>query len=143
MLIKQVSVFLENKRGRIEKVTKCLADEGINIRALSIADTTDFGILRMILSDPDQAGSVLRENGFTVTITDVIALTVDDQPGGLSRALSIIGKNNIGIEYIYAFIGKSQGKAQVVLRTETPETSAKLLQEAGYEVLDSIHAYAM
>lgn len=143
MLIKQVSVFIENKKGRIEKVTKCLSDEGINIRALSIADTTDFGILRMIVSDPDQAGTVLRENGFTVTITDVIALTVDDQPGGLSKALSVIGKNNIGIEYIYAFIGHCQGKAHVVLRTEAPEMSSKLLQEAGFEVLDSIQAYAL
>ncbi|MGI6563523.1 MAG: ACT domain-containing protein [Clostridia bacterium] len=143
MLVKQVSVFLENKRGRVEKVTRCLAEEGINIRALSIADTSDFGILRMIVNDPDRAAKVLRDNGFTVTITDVIALTVEDQPGGLAKALSVIGKNNIEIEYIYAFIGSSKGKAQVVIRTEMPELSTKLLEEAGFEILDSIHAYAL
>ncbi len=141
MLIKQISVFLENKKGRIEKVTKCLGEKGINISALSIADTTDFGILRMIVSDPEKAKDILKENGFTVNITEVIAVAIEDNPGGLAKALAVIGEKEIGIEYIYAFISKSEGKAHVVLRTETPEKAITALEHAGFEVLNSNQAY--
>lgn len=140
-MIKQISVFLENKKGRIEKVTRCLGEAKINITALSIADTTDFGILRMIVSDPELAKDILQKNGFTVNITEVIAVAIEDRPGGLADALALIGRNDIGIEYIYAFVSRSEGLAHVVLRTENSEEAVNILREGGFDVLDSSKAY--
>ena len=95
MRVMQISIFLENKSGRLSEVTKVLGDNGINIRALSLADTTDFGILRLIVNDTDKASNVLKENGFTVGKTEVIAVEVDDRPGGLARILKILNQENI------------------------------------------------
>jgi hypothetical protein len=141
MLVKQISVFLENKEGRIAKVTKVLSDNAINIRALSIADTTEFGILRIIVDRPVEAEKALKIGGFTVSITEVIAIAIDDQPGGLADALDILHTNKISVEYLYAFISKTSAKANVILRVENCESAITCLQGRGYIVLTASEVY--
>lgn len=136
MKIKQISIFLENKKGRLYEALKALAESGINIRALSIADTSEFGILRLIVSDPEKAKDVLERNDFTVKITNVIAIAVPDKPGGLAEALKFIYDADINVEYIYAFVEKSGEKAVVVLRTENLDKTISLLQSKGITLLD-------
>ncbi|HOQ17371.1 MAG TPA: acetolactate synthase [Defluviitaleaceae bacterium] len=115
MLIKQLSVFLENKSGRLTEVTKTLGDLDINISALSIADTAEYGILRMILTDPDKAYKALKEKGFSVRLTDVLCIATPHRPGELAKALDILSKNGISVEYMYAFeVGE---KAFIVIKT--------------------------
>lgn len=116
MLVKQISVFLENKSGRLAEVTRTLGDNNIDISALSIADTTDFGILRLIVDKPEKAEEVLKAEGFTVSSTSVIAIRVQDKPGGLAQALGVLDKENIDIEYMYAFVSKTEDEALVILR---------------------------
>ncbi len=135
MKIKQLSVFLENKRGRLYEALKALADAGINIRALSIADTSEFGILRMIVTDPQKAKEILENNEFTVKLTNVIAMAVKDKPGGLAESLRYLYDANINIEYIYAFVEKSGEKAVVVIRTENLDKTISLLQEKDIKLL--------
>lgn len=143
MLVKQISVFLENKSGRLAEVTDVLAKNSINISALSIADTTDFGILRLIVSSPVDAEKILKENGFTVSITNVIAISVNDKPGGLAEVLKILDKNSIGIEYIYAFVAKITDKALVIIRVEEIEKAVKVLESNNIEVLNSSKVYGL
>src|SRR5512143_764081 len=102
--VEQIYVFLENKAGRLAEVTRILGDAGINIRALSLADTSDFGILRLIVNDREKANAVLKENGFTVSKTEVVAVEVPDRPGGLSQILQTLDNNSINVEYMYAFV---------------------------------------
>lgn len=135
MKIKQLSIFLENKRGRLFEALNALAKEGINIRALSIADTSEFGILRLIVTDPEKAKEILENNEFTVKLTNVIAIAVADKPGGLAEALKHLYEANINIEYIYAFVEKSGEKAVVVLRTENLDKTISLLQEKNIKLL--------
>lgn len=135
MAIKQLSVFLENKKGRLWKSLNTLKDENIDIRALSIADTSDFGILRMIVSDPVKAQKLL-EKEFAVSLADVLAIEVEDQPGGLESALSLLNDNDVNVEYIYAFVEKKTSKALVVLRTEDNDLSLKLLKDNGFSVIE-------
>ena len=116
MLVKQISVFLENKSGRLAEVTRTLGDNNIDISALSIADTTDFGILRLIVDKPEKAEEVLKAEGFTVSSTSVIAIRVQDKPGGLAQALGVLDKENVDIEYMYAFVSKTEDEALVILR---------------------------
>lgn len=137
MRVKQISVFLENKSGRLADVTRTLAQNQINIKALSIADTTDFGILRLIVNKPEQAEKVLSDNGFTVSATDVVAIAVSDVPGGLSTALEVLEKDGIGIEYMYAFVGKQEEEALVILRVENHTKAIQLLQANNVKVLTS------
>lgn len=141
MLVKQISVFLENKSGRLAEVTKILGSKGINISALSIADTTDFGILRLIVNDPEKTEEALKENGFTVSSTSVIAIGVSDEPGGLAVALEILDREQIGIEYMYAFIGKSSETAHVILRVEEPDRAIGVLSQSRIKVLSSSDVY--
>ncbi len=141
MLVRQISVFLENKAGRLAEVTKILGSEGIDISALSIADTTDFGILRLIVNDPARAEKVLKENDFAVSLTNVIAIAVRDTPGGLSEALDILEKESIGIEYMYAFVGKSGNEAMVILKVEDPDKAVKYLQRDGIKVISADTVY--
>ncbi len=141
MLVRQISVFLENKAGRLAEVTKILGSEGIDISALSIADTTDFGILRLIVNDPARAENVLKQNGFAVSLTNVIAIAVRDKPGGLAEALDILEKESIGIEYMYAFVGKSGNEAMVILRVEDPDKAVKYLQGNGIKVISADTVY--
>ncbi|MBR0471588.1 MAG: acetolactate synthase [Methanosphaera sp.] len=135
MAIKQLSVFLENKQGRLWKALNTLKTENIDIRALSIADTSDFGILRIIVSDTKKAKEAL-EKEFAVSIADVLAIEVEDQPGGLEAALLLLNDNNVNVEYIYAFVEKKTSKALVVLRTEDNELSLSLLKDNGFSVVE-------
>ncbi|HBQ63674.1 MAG TPA: acetolactate synthase [Clostridiales bacterium] len=135
MLVKQISVFLENKSGRLAEVTRILGSRGINISALCIADTTDFGILRLIVNQPENAEQVLKDKGFTVSCTSVVAIGMDDRPGGLSEVLEVLGNAGIGIEYLYAFIGRKKGYAYVILRMEDPGKAIEVLTLAGVHIL--------
>ena len=128
MLIKQISIFVENKVGKLGNIIEVLAENKIDISALSIADTTDFGILRIIVDNPELAVIVLKEHGVTVKCTDVIALAIDDNPGGLSEVLETLTKNNVTIEYMYAFVGKMEGKALMVFKTDDMEKTEKVLE---------------
>jgi len=134
MLQKQISVFIENKRGRLAEVTKCLGDNGIDLSALSIADTADFGILRLIVDKPEQAELALREGGFAVSVTEVIALSVEDRPGGLAAALRVMDGLGIDIEYMYAFIKRHEDKAMVIMRVDKPAEAIELLRGAPVEL---------
>lgn len=137
MLVKQISLFLENKSGRLAEVTKVLGRNNIDISALSIADTTDFGILRLILNKPEEAEQILRDNGFTVSCTDVIAIAIPDVPGSLSKALEVLDGETIGIEYMYAFVGKTDDEALVILRIENAEKGIAALKKNNIRVLSS------
>jgi hypothetical protein len=143
MLVKQISVFLENKSGRLAEVTRVLGNDGIDISALSIADTTDFGILRLIVNKPERAEELLKDNGFTVSCTNVIAIAITDKPGGLAVALEILENEAIGIEYMYAFVGKTTDDALVILRVENPEKAIKTLSENNIKVLSSTNVYEL
>lgn len=143
MLVKQISVFLENKSGRLAEVTKILGKENINISALSIADTTDFGILRLIVNQPEKAENVLKENGLTVSCTSVIAIGVKDQPGGLASALEILERESIGIEYMYAFVGKTTDEALVILRVDSPEKAVVTLENSNINLISSKTVYEL
>lgn len=142
MIIKQLSVFLENRTGRLTELTGILAENGINISAFSIADTKDYGILRMIVGKPHKAAEVLHEKGFTVKITDVVAMIVPHHPGGLHKALEIISDNNIAIDYMYAF-ASGEEKASVVIRAESLERMIEVLQEHKMELLRKSDVYQL
>ncbi|MFW6021926.1 MAG: ACT domain-containing protein [Halanaerobiaceae bacterium] len=142
MLIKQISIFIENKSGRLTEVTKILGHNNIDLIAISISDTTDFGILRLIVNDPNKAESVLKENGFTVNTTNVIAIAVDDIPGSLADALAVLSEKSIGIEYMYA-VGKDTQGAVVILRVEDIDTAIKVLREKDINVLKSEKVYQL
>lgn len=129
MFIKQVSVFVENKAGAMSEVLDILAEENIDMSALSVADTSDFGILRLILREPEKAEKVLKEKGYVVKLTDVVAVGIEDKPGGLSKPLKVLKDNGIGIEYMYAFIGKVSSGALVVMKTSDPEKSLEVLAD--------------
>jgi len=135
MLIKQLSVFIENKLGRLAEVTKTLSEAGIDISSLVLSDTTDFGILRLIVNDPEKARLVLKEHDFTVNITNVVVVCIKDEPGSLSKVLDILGKEKIEIEYMYAFLGRKSGEAPVVLRVEDPDNTVKVLMENNIGIL--------
>ena len=141
MFVKQISIFLENKSGRLAEVTRTLGANNIDISALSIADTTDFGILRLIVNKPEEAERILRDEGFTVSCTSVIAICVQDRPGGLAEALEILKKENIGIEYMYAFVGKKESEAMVILKVDNSEGAVKTLKENGVPVCLSNNVY--
>lgn len=143
MMVKQINVFLENQSGRLAEVTKTLADADIDIRALYIADTTDFGILRMIVDKPSQAQILLNEAGFTVSQTPVIAVAIPDKPGTLDEGLGLISKNNISLEYLYAFVGRSSSDAIVVIRVDDTDQALKILNESGIKVLSAEEVYGI
>ncbi|MGE5397208.1 MAG: ACT domain-containing protein [Chitinophagales bacterium] len=142
-MIKQISIFLENKAGRLASVTKVLGEHDINIRALSIADTSDFGILRLIVNEPEKAYQVLKEAGFTVSETEVIAVEVPDTPGGLANVLEDLGAASINIEYLYAFIGKASDDALVIFKVENPDKAVEALTTHGVNVLDKKEVYKL
>lgn len=143
MKIKQISIFLENKSGRLAKVTSVLGENSINIRALSIADTTDFGILRLIVNNPDKAFDALKAAGFTVSTTDVIAVEVPDRPGGLAEALAQLQDAGINIEYLYAFLQKATNAALVVFRVEHLDEAITALQKNGIRILEGKEVYSL
>ncbi len=143
MLIKQISIFVENKPGRLSGITNLLKDNDIDIRALSVADTKDFGILRLIVNKPDLACEALKAADFTVSITNVIAIGIDDKPGGLAQAMDSLYAANISVEYMYAFISKSENQAYVILRVENNDNAVEALKEKGYTLLSPDEVYDM
>ncbi len=143
MKVSQITVFLENKKGRLAEVTEALARSSVNIRAASIADTIDYGLLRLIVSDPVRARQALAENGFTASETEVLAVEVDDKPGGLARIIRCLADNNVNIEYLYAFVGKSGENAIVVLRSEDSEAARRVLSDQGVVLLSGEQVHTL
>jgi len=137
MFIKQLSVFVENKHGRLEAIINALGEKGVNISALSIAETSEFGVLRLIVDDIDKAKACLNEIGVISRITDVIAVYIDDRTGGLASVLKIMSDGGIGIEYMYAFLGRTEGKALMVLKADDEPKLEKLLTENGIKLASS------
>ncbi len=136
MTVKQLSVFVENRPGRLSAITKLLGDANINIRAMSIADTKDFGILRLIVDDAEKALKVLKDEGCSVTITNVLVLRITDRPGGLAQAMNVLYKDNISVEYMYAaFINTESNTACLVLRVDDNDKATVALYDAGYKLL--------
>ncbi len=143
MQVEQISVFLENRAGRLADITRVLGEAGVNIRALSLADTSDFGILRLIVSDNDKAKAVLKENGFTVGKTSVVAVEVEDRPGGLSHILDILSKENINVEYMYAFVQHTGKNAVIIFRFDDIDAAVKLLLNNNIKVLEGKTVYTL
>jgi len=139
----QLSIFLENRSGRLAEITGVLARAGINIRALSLADTADFGILRLIVNEPARAAETLRGNGFTVATNEMVALEVPDRPGGLWEILTAVGEAALNVEYMYAFVRRSHENAVVMFRFDEPDRAIAVLQKAGVQVLSGKEVYAL
>lgn len=137
MLLRQISVFLENKQGTLARVTKLLGESGIDLVAMSIADTTDFGIMRCIVNDPQQALKVLNEGGFTASTTEVLAVEVPDIPGGLAGVLDLLDNNHINVEYLYSFVRTPNDNALIMFRVEDNEKCMKIMEENNINVLDA------
>lgn len=143
MLIKQISVFVENVPGQLSEVSKILGDNGIDMSALSLADTTEFGILRLIVNDPEKACDVLRAQNYIVKQNYVVAAVVDDRPGGLTGVLDILSAANVAVEYMYAFVGSKDGHAVVVIRPDNAEAALKALDENHVSTLDPKDIYRL
>ena len=134
MFIKQLSIFVENKVGRLQAIMDTLSENGINIRALSIAETTEFGILRIITPEVDKAKQVLRDVDVISKVTDVIAVYIDDRAGGLAKMLKAITDAGINVEYMYAFLGRTEGKALMVLKADDESKAENALLGSGMEL---------
>ena len=135
MAIKQLTVFVQNRKGSIVSVTDILAKNDINIRALSIAETEDFGILRLIVNDEQKAEKVLGENGHLIKIVDVVGVKIGDEPGRLTSALDVLDKADINTEYLYAFMARTEKHAYVVLRVENNNDAEAALKNAGFKLI--------
>ena len=135
MAIKQLTVFIQNKKGTVVSVTDILSKNNINIRALSIAETQDFGILRLIVNDEKAAEKVLSENGYVIKVIDVVGVKIGDAPGKLTDALTVLDDANINVEYLYAFMARTEKHAYVVLRVEDNEIAEEILVGAGFKMI--------
>ncbi len=138
MNVTQLSVFMENKPGHLQGVLKKLADANINIITLTIAETSDFGILRMIVNDADKAKKALNESHFTCSTTEVLAVEIDDTPGSLLRAIEAFSKKGLNIEYMYAFTEKRGDRAVMIFRFDDIEAAKKALMQEGYQIVKKI-----
>lgn len=143
MKVSQLSVFIENKSGRLADVTKVLSENAINIRALSVADKVDYGLLRLIVDNPDKAKTALNEEGFTVAVTHVLAIEVPDVPGGLAGIIATLADAGANIEYMYAFVGTSGQNAIVIFRIENADDAIEILQSRGIKILSGAEVYAL
>ncbi len=141
MLIKQLSIFTENKPGGLAPIIETLGKNNIDISALSLADTSEYGILRLIVNDPDHAVSVLRNAGVIVKITDVLAIAMDDTPGGLSKVLDVFVKNDINLDYMYAFVGTVNKKALTVVKVSDAVAASDALAKAGISTAEAKDIY--
>ena len=135
MAIKQLTVFVENKQGTVATVTEMLSKHNINLRALSIAETQDFGILRLIVNDVEVAEKILAEEGYLIKITDVVGIKIGDAPGKLSAALSVLDQNKINMEYLYAFMARTEKHAYVVIRVGDNAEAEAALVAAGFKMI--------
>jgi len=138
MFVKQLSVFIENRAGRLAAACRALSQKDINILALSLADTADFGILHLICQDPDTAHAALKDAGFTLVVNDVLAVEVEDEPGGLLRILEVLQDGQINVEYMYAFSSVTTGRAALIFRFDDSEAAIKCLGEAGIGVMNKV-----
>jgi hypothetical protein len=143
MQAEQISIFLENKAGRLSEVTGILARAKVNIRALALADTSDFGVLRLIVDNNAVAEQALKESGFTVRKTKVVAVEVDDRPGGLFNILEVLKNAKINVEYMYAFIRQSGDKAIMVFRFDQPDDAINVLMKNGITVINGNDLYKL
>ena len=143
MRVEQISVFLENKAGRLAEVTSILSEAGINIRALSLADTSDFGVLRLIVDDNQKAVETLKNRGFTIGETDVAAVEVEDRPGGLHKILEILNESQVNVEYMYAFAPYSGDKAVMIFRFDNIDEAVKILSKNDVNVINGNDVYTM
>jgi hypothetical protein len=143
MKVEQISIFIENKSGRLAEITRFLGEAEINIRALSLADTSDFGILRLIVNDAEKAKAVLKEKGFTVNKTEVIAVEVPDRPGGLSTILQTLDADRINVEYMYAFVERCGGNAVIIFRFDEIDRAISTLKNNNFTVLEGERLYSM
>ena len=135
MALQQVTVFVQNRKGALVDITATLADAGVNLRALSIADSQEFGILRLIVNNEDLAVKTLSEKGFLIKVTNVVGVKISDEPGKLSNALSILDKSGINLEYLYAFMSRTEKHAYVVLRVEDNEIAESALESNGFHLI--------
>ena len=143
MKAEQISVFLENKTGRLAEVTGILSEANVNIRALALADTSDFGVLRLIVDDNIKAVKALKNRGFTVGRTDVVAVEVEDRPGGLHRLLDMLHKAEINVEYMYAFVQHSGENAVMIFRIDNIDEAVRVLEEHDVKVIDGSEVYTL
>ncbi|MCR4692321.1 MAG: ACT domain-containing protein [Firmicutes bacterium] len=141
MLIKQLSVFVENKPGRLAAVIEALGKNNVNMSALSLADTSEYGILRVIVDNPEAAVEILKGIGVIVKITKVLAVSMDDTPGGLSKILDVFLKNDINVDYMYAFVGKAADRAVMVVKVSDVKKAEDALLAAGIQTLDADDVY--
>ena len=143
MKVEQITIFLENQSGRLADVASILAAAGVNIRALSLADSADFGILRLIVHDTEKASAVLKAEGFTVAKTEVVGVQVPDRPGGLAEILNAMKANQVNVEYMYAFVHKSAVNATIIFRFDDLEKGIACLQQAGIKILQGEDIYSI
>lgn len=143
MKITQISVFIENKSGRLYEICDLLGRNNLNIRALSLADTSDFGILRLIVNEPERAYTLLKQNGFTVGKTEVIAVEVPDVPGGLASVLKVLSANDVNVEYMYAFVEKSSDFAVMIFRFDEVDKALESLEKAGIKTIEGVKIYGL
>ncbi len=137
MFAEQISIFIENKEGRLAEVTAILRDAGVNIRALSLADTTDFGVLRLIVDNNEKAEAALKNEGFTVGKTKVLAVEVEDKPGGLNFILNSLSENEVNVEYMYAFANPQCKNAIMIFRFDDPEKALTVLNQKQIKVIST------
>jgi len=143
MRVEQISIFLENKSGRLAEVTAILSTAGVNIRALSLADTSDFGVLRLIVSDNEKARESLKTAGFTVGKTNVVAVEVPDQPGGLNNILEVLQNGGVNVEYMYAFVQQSGSNAVMIFRFDNTDEAIKVLESNNVTVIGGEQLYSL
>lgn len=143
MKIRQISVFIENESGRLTEITALLGKNNINIRALSLADTSDFGILRLIVNDPDAAYRLLKDNDFTVGSTEVVAVEVPDRPGGLASVLQALSDSKINVEYMYAFVERSGDCAVMIFRFDETDAALAALDKTGIKTIEGQKIYGL
>jgi hypothetical protein len=139
--VEQLSIFIENKSGRLAEITRILGIAEINIRALSLADTSDFGILRLIVNDATKASSALKASGFTVSKTEVVAVEVPDRPGGLHAILQVLDDESINVEYMYAFVERSGGNAVIIFRFDETDKALAVLKSQNFHILKGSQLY--
>ena len=141
MAIKQLSIFVENRRGKLMEITEALAAKGIDMRALSLADTNEFGLLRMVVSDPDAAFTLLREAGMMVRLSEVVAIGVVDRPGEFSKAARIIADAGVDLEYLYALASRVEGEAVIIMRLDQPGAGIEALRRGGFRIIGPEEIY--
>lgn len=141
MAIRQLSVFVENKKGSLHEITDALAEAGINLRSMCVADTANFGIVRIIADKPDEAKALLDKAGHAANIREINAFAVPDAPGGLAKVLSLLEANGVNIEYMYALVTSEVGKAYAVLRSDDTITTDEILTKSGIELLDEANLH--